>query len=631
MSAHTLKKLFFEQLPIHEALLELISKNSFQCLTFRPVNGAPTEEYTDPKFWTLLGYPSTTMQPRSDYVVPASAFNFERSLQTDGEFRIRYRRHDGFDQLIRTRCFHLSIPTTATPFQLQLHQLIPVEEPDSVYSQILNAVGASVVVLDIDLRVTFWNNRAEEIFGFKTEEVIGKSLPDKLIPEKLQQDAQAIMRDLKNGQNWQGEFQMSRKDGSMVTLLVVNRPIFNNHREIIGYVGVSTDISEQKQVQAQLDVVRKRMQLAINTGKIGVCEQDLRTGTLEWNDQKLNIYGISRATFEEDTSVWRSLVHPEDLKIADAKLSAAMQGEVVENIRFRIRTPAGQIKHIYASATPLYDQKGQISKIIGVNIDVSRLANLEAAEQMARELTIRNQEIEQFVSIASHDLQEPLRTMSGFAQLLNRRFRADLPSEAHYYVDYIAEAANRLGRLVRGLIDYNRLGRDIDREKVNTESLLKNILLDLAASIEAHQADVRLGYLPTIEAYSDELRQLFQNLISNALKFHRAGQPPTVEIQAVAQGNGYTFTVQDNGIGIGQADQDRIFEMFRRLHPDHTSSGDGIGLAYCKKIVGLHDGQIHVESEPGRGTTFFVFLPQPDPFLRHGTTGEPTVDGDPGD
>ena len=224
--------------------------------------------------------------------------------------------------------------------------------------------------------------------------------------------------------------------------------------------------------------------------------------------------------------------------------------------------------------------------------------------QYARQLESKNKELEQFAYIASHDLQEPLRTVSSFVDLLIEDHGSQLDSDADTYLHYISEASQRMTQLIKGLLDYSRIGSQSTLSEVDCSQLMVDISKDLEVVIVEMQAEVTWADLPCFVTYANELRQLLQNLISNAVKFHRPGVRPQVTVSAHQEGTVWRFTVADNGIGIDAQYRDRIFMIFQRLHTRQEYEGTGIGLAHCKKIVDLLGGTIWVESEPGQGSRF---------------------------
>jgi signal transduction histidine kinase len=228
-------------------------------------------------------------------------------------------------------------------------------------------------------------------------------------------------------------------------------------------------------------------------------------------------------------------------------------------------------------------------------------------------LLYSNRELEQFAYVASHDLQEPLRAVNSYAQLLGRKYQGSLDAKADKYLGYIMEGATRMQQLINDLLEFSRVGTRAKELKLTAcEVVLSQVLMNLKVAIAECQAVVTHDPLPTIMGDEIQLMQLFQNLISNAIKFHRE-EPPCVHISVVQQQNDWVFSVRDNGIGMEPEYFERIFTIFQRLHSRAEYPGTGIGLAVCKKIVERHGGRIWVESELEVGTTFYFTIPQGNP------------------
>jgi light-regulated signal transduction histidine kinase (bacteriophytochrome) len=240
-------------------------------------------------------------------------------------------------------------------------------------------------------------------------------------------------------------------------------------------------------------------------------------------------------------------------------------------------------------------------------------ANVEL-ERQAKELRRSNKELEQFASVVSHDLQEPLRMITLYAQLLSRRYQGKLSAEEDEYFEYILEGTNRLQDLILNLLEYSRVQlRGNSFLATDCEEVFAQALRALSVSIEETGAVVTSDPLPTVCADRTQLGQLFQNLLSNALKFH-GPRPPQIHVTAKPDGQEWLFSIQDQGIGLDPQFAERIFVIFQRLHTRKEYPGTGLGLALCKKIVERHGGRIWVNSQPGNGATFFFTLPIGPPY-----------------
>jgi PAS domain S-box-containing protein len=285
----------------------------------------------------------------------------------------------------------------------------------------------------------------------------------------------------------------------------------------------------------------------------------------------------------------------------------------------RGETATYEIQSIYASGPQWFVVKvgpirdaGRIVGFTMITTDVSNLKRTQLRlEQSLRELARSNRELEAFAAVASHDLQEPLRKV----QTLAERLKAASPTlepESRDYLERILSTTARMRRLIRDLLTYARVtSRAQPFVQVELGPLLREVLGDLEVTIEQVGARVTVGELPALQADPTQMRQLFQNLLSNALKFRREGVPPLVSIEASVDeaARRVELRIQDNGIGFDESDREQIFSLFQRLHPVEKYDGSGLGLALCQKIAERHGGLITARSSPGQGATFIVTLP----------------------
>jgi PAS domain S-box-containing protein len=260
-----------------------------------------------------------------------------------------------------------------------------------------------------------------------------------------------------------------------------------------------------------------------------------------------------------------------------------------------------------AAMRDISEKKRLENQIKEANIDLEK-----KVLQRTAELESKNKELEQFAYVASHDLQEPLRTTSSFVELIRKQYYGKLDTPANKYIDYIIQASDRMKTLIKDLLDYSRIGREKKTEQVDCNVMLGEVLADLTKVIREHKARITAGALPMVTGFPTELKLLFQNLISNSIKFQKPGIAPVIDISSKKENGHWLFSFSDNGIGIDKQYQQRIFVIFQRLHNRSVYEGSGIGLAHCKKIVELHGGKIWVESNAGEGSTFHFTLAEQD-------------------
>lgn len=260
-----------------------------------------------------------------------------------------------------------------------------------------------------------------------------------------------------------------------------------------------------------------------------------------------------------------------------------------------------------ANLTKTLAQLEQLNAENEMEIKAKELA-IEQTEKLNNSLSTKNQQLDHFAYVASHDLQEPLRTVSNYLEIFQEDYPERLEGEATMYFEFINSAVERMRKLISGLLSFSRLGTSGDAENIDLNQTLSRIQLDLANVINTRNIKIEIDKLPTVHGYRIEIKQLFQNLISNAIKFTKPEIAPNIKITFDETNNFYNFHIADNGIGIPDKDFSKIFDMFSRLHSTKDYEGQGIGLAFCKKIVELHHGNIWVTSEFGKGSTVHFTL-----------------------
>jgi PAS domain S-box-containing protein len=277
-----------------------------------------------------------------------------------------------------------------------------------------------------------------------------------------------------------------------------------------------------------------------------------------------------------------------------------------QRCEIKVHTGNGFIFYASLQTTAARDAQGNLDHLRAILADISIRKRAEA--QLARkgkELEAANAELQQFAYVASHDLREPLRMVASFTQSLEKRYKHQLDTTADEYIAFIVDGVARMQSLIDDILAYSRVGtRGVPLEAVAMDDVLRNVLVNLKTSIEETGATVTHDPLPVIQADPVQMMQVLQNLIGNAIKFHREGAPPLIHVTARPDGGDLVFSVSDNGIGIAPELFGRLFTLFQRLNPRDQYPGSGLGLAITKKIVGRHGGRIWVESQPGTGSTF---------------------------
>jgi len=292
-----------------------------------------------------------------------------------------------------------------------------------------------------------------------------------------------------------------------------------------------------------------------------------------------------------------------------------------ERVDYRIVWPDGTVRWMLVVGQSFSAVPGQAGGARGVVLDITEQKQLEQElTQHAAELERLNTELQQFGYIVSHDLQEPLRTINNFVQLLAKQLQGTVDAQAAELMGFVVGGAQRMQALITDLLAYTRVSGHVQPfTAVDGEALLARVLGDLQLVIADAAAEVTHDPLPVVNGNAGQLGLVLQNLLDNALKF-RGAAPPRIHVGARREGGQWVFSVRDNGIGIEPRFRERIFQVFQRLHPRSEYQGTGIGLAICHKIIERHGGRIWVESEPGQGATFFFTLPTPGAAMVDGRT-----------
>ena len=338
---------------------------------------------------------------------------------------------------------------------------------------------------------------------------------------------------------------------------------------------------------------------------------------IQVNQMLADITGYSREELCSRPII--DFIHPDDVEATrDRSRSIGRGRQVTRSFVNRYVRRDGGVRYMEWMSAPAD------GLVYAVGRDITqRLQAEETLRQTLVDLNARNRELQDFAFIASHDLQEPLRKIRAFADRLQQRHAASLSGEARDYLDRTSQAANRMQVLINDLLAYSRVAaRGKPFTQVKLETVLAGVLEDLETSLETSGGRVEAGSLPEIEADATQMRQLFQNLLSNALKFRSPDRAPVVRVSAEADsgvdGPGWILRFQDNGIGFDPRYADKVFAPFQRLHARQEYEGTGIGLAIVRRIVERHRGNIHAEGRPGEGATFVIRLPARQPA---GTTG----------
>ena len=440
-----------------------------------------------------------------------------------------------------------------------------------------------------------------------------------------------------NGKKTSYAVDVQRFDGKIATVIASGVPITDTKGQIMGSLVVFQDITGRRKMEKELREARENLegQVEERTTELqeayeSVKESEIKfrelfnkaldmitlsesqeNGSLgnfiEVNDATINIMGYTREEFINKT--------PLDFFAPDNQKEVP---KIMKELRKKRHTTFESIsitkdgKQIPVEVNVHMFQLGE--KLVGLAIarDITeRKKSEQQLKETITELKRSNKELQSFAYITSHDLQEPLRTIASFAQLIERRYKGRLDSDADEFIEFMVDGASRMKEMILSLLDYSRVGtKGSEFIEFESETALNYALSNLGSTIEEVNAEITYDPLPVIFADKDQIISVFQNLIGNGIKFRREGIPPKIHVSAQKNGNEYIFSVSDNGIGLEEQYSDKIFEVFKRLHAIGEYRGAGIGLAIVKRIIDRHRGRIWVKSKLGKGSTFYFTLPK---------------------
>lgn len=511
--------------------------------------------------------------------------------RTEEQLRL-HRSH--LESLVTQRTSELAHSNAA--LQTQINEYARVEkalrESEERFRLAVTSAPLAVFRHDRQLRYTWFHYPRA---SFPTRDFIGKTDAD-LFPA----DEAARLTQLKRGVLETG---IGARSGLPITYQgttyffdLTVEPLRDAQNKIAGLTCVALDVTERR--HAEEDAHREAELLQLTHDAIFVCDMEGRIQF--WNRGAEETYGWQQE--EVLGRVVHQILgthHPKPLEQITTELleTSRWEGELEQLTR------DGQHVMVASRWALVRDEKGRPTGTLRIHNDITE------RKRMEENLRLSNVELEQFAYVASHDLQEPLRVISGFLQLLQHRYEGKLDAEADEYIRYAVDGAGRMRKLIQDLLEYSRVGRrGRPFAATDCDAIVKTVISNLQPALAEKQGHITCSPLPSVMGDPTELTQLFQNLISNAIKFHRP-QPPEVHVAAELQVNQWQFHVRDNGIGIDPKNFERVFVIFQRLHSLEEYPGTGIGLALCKKIVERHGGRIWVESTPGTGSTFHFTIP----------------------
>jgi PAS domain S-box-containing protein len=381
------------------------------------------------------------------------------------------------------------------------------------------------------------------------------------------------------------------------------------------------DITERKRQEKIIRESNERFEKISEATNDAIWDFDVINNSLFWGKGYENQFGYNLDEFKPSLEVVLSLIHPEDRNHIAGKIQKFMSDGVSTNWfeEYRFKNAHGTYAYVIDRAIFVRDEEGQVTRVLGAMTDISYRKEYEESlkklndklKRHTKELEVSNQELEQFAYVTSHDLQEPLRMISSFLTLLEKKYGDKLDEKALEYIYYAVDGAKRMKKIILDLLEFSKVGRFNEvKETVDLKELVEEYCILRKKLIQEKDVSIQFEDLSEINTYRVPLTQIFHNLLDNAIKYSKEDTPPEIKITAKEHHDHWEFALQDNGIGIPQDYFDKIFIIFQRLHNKDVYEGTGMGLAIVKKIIETMGGKIWLSSQPGEGTTFYFTIPK---------------------
>ncbi|MEG4341868.1 PAS domain S-box protein [Microcoleus sp. A003_D6] len=475
------------------------------------------------------------------------------------------------------------------------------------YSAVRNSQGNIV-----DFQWLLVNPAAEKISGLLLNEIVGKNLLAEISQLRKNGLFDLYVSVVETGETVDQEFYYEHERDISAWLHIVAVKLND------GLAVTFRNVTDRKRAEIALRESEERFRAIFEQAAVGIAKTALSGQFMRVNPGFCQIVRYAESELLQQN--WEAITQPDDMESDRKYVRLLLSGEIQTFSREkRLICKDGEVRWANVTVSAMRDAEGTPQYLICAIEDISERkqvqellqASLETQTRYAQELTRSNAELEQFAYVASHDLQAPLNTIAGYAQLLEKRCHNQVDAQANKFIRNIVNSCGRMQALIDDLLEYSRVGSSHKPfELIDCNLVFEDACANLQLAIRKNQASVTRGNLPRVIGDGFQLLQLFQNLICNAIKY-RSSWAPVVFFGAQRQGDNWVFSVQDNGIGIAEEYHRRIFQIFQRLHAQKEYSGTGIGLAICQRIVDRHGGCLWVESEPDRGSTFYFSVPVP--------------------
>lgn len=501
------------------------------------------------------------------------------------------------------------------------HALEALRESEERFRTMAHLMPQLAWSADAHGSIYWYNQRFCDYTGLSQDEILRQGWPSLIEPSYLEQVMHKWEESVRQGTPFESEVALRAADGSYRRFLGLAMPLKDEKGRILRWFGTDTDVEESKRIMSELERKEVQLRLSQQVGRVGGFDWDLLTNEVEWSPELEVLYGLPPGAFGRTYEAWASHVHPGDRPEAEKRAQDAVQSGLFL-AEFRVIWPDKSVHWIGGRGSVIRDSHGKPIRLVGVNYDITEMKQAEErvrsqnvelekrVNERTAQLQAANKELESFSYSVSHDLRAPLRALDGFSRMLIERYTQQLDVDGQRMLGILRSESQRMAQLIDDLLAFSRLGRQpVEFKPVDMQALAQTAMDEVMGRNAGRKVELRIEPLP--EAFGEQpmLRQVWVNLLDNALKFTRKSDPARITLGAQAQAHEQIYFVKDNGVGFDMRYVGKLFDVFQRLHSDKEFAGTGVGLALVKRVIQRHGGRVWAEGEIGKGATFYFALP----------------------